>query len=209
MFLDLLTVAVLALVGTRLVGALRHAARPPVRRQVLFIVRGLRPHHFLLAFPVLVAVIVAASLLLEVPGLDFGWWTAIGGEGNPVTGGTARAEGTALEWLVPALFLTLLLPVLPLFAEREEEIFRAGAEEWSTGRRLWRGVQFGLVHAVIGIPIAVALALSIGGWYFTWAYLSGWRRCGRSCALLESARAHLAYNLVVLTVVVLALAVGV
>jgi hypothetical protein len=203
---DLLTVAVLVFVASRLLKALRYAARPDVRRRILTIVTGVRLRHVLLAVPALTAVVLAASLLIEVPGLDWGWWTALGGEGNPVVGTTDRTRGTTLEWLVPAVFLMLLTPVLPLFAEREEQVFRAGAEGWSTARRILRGVLFGLVHALIGIPIGVALALSIGGWYFTWAYLRAYRRIGsRDAALLESTRAHLAYNAVVVVLVVVAI----
>ena len=79
-------------------------------------------------------------------------------------------------------------------------MFRQGADHWSTGRRMRRAVEFGLVHALIGIPIGVALALSIGGVYFTWRYLKG--------GILESTRAHLAYNLEVVILVVVALATG-
>jgi hypothetical protein len=46
----------------------------------------------------------------------------------------------------------------------------------------------------MGIPIGVALALSVGGWYVTRAYLQGWRRGGQRAGLLESTRCHLAYN---------------
>ena len=59
-----------------------------------------------------------------------------------------------------------------------------------------RAVKFGLVHAVIGIPIGAALALSIGGWYFTWAYLRGYRarrsagRAPREHALASRLQRH-------------------
>ena len=205
--MDLATVAVLAFVGTRLFSGARQVVRPDVRAHIVDIVRGIRPRHVVLAPVVLALVVTAASLLVLVPGLDFGWWTGLlGGEGNPVIGMTGESSGGPLEWIVPAVFLVMLLPALPLFAEREEQMFRRGAEAWSTGRRIWRGVRFGLVHAIIGIPIGVALALSIGGWYFTSMYLRAWRRTGDTqAAVLESTRAHLTYNLEVLVLVVVAL----
>ena len=56
-------------------------------------------------------------------------------------------------------------------------------------------VQFGLIHAIIGIPIGVALALSVGGTYFMFVYLRSFARTGSSNeATLESTRAHTAYN---------------
>ncbi len=200
MLLDLLTVVVMGYIGSRLIVGIRRVAHPAMRDHVIEIVRGLRLRHFLMAPVVLTLVVVAASLFLLIPPLRFGWWTAIGGLGNPVIGATDRTAGTPLEWIIPAVFLTLLLPALPLFAEREEQMFREGAEHWSTGRRVERGLQFGLVHALVGIPIGVALALSVGGWYFTWRYLKG--------GLMESTRAHLAYNLEVVIIVGVALASG-
>jgi hypothetical protein len=178
------TALVLAFIGINLVStARRMAGSPQIRNRIVWIVRGLRLRHFLPAPVVLTLVLLIASLLVQVPGLNFGWWTFIGGQGNPVFGRTDTTSGTPLEWLIPLVFLVLLIPCLPLFAEREERSFRLGAERWSQWRRLRRSVEFGLVHAVIGIPIGVALALSLGGVYFTWAYLRGYRRAARAAAV--------------------------
>jgi hypothetical protein len=198
--LDLLTVAVLALVGVRLVTAARIAVR--TRGHTLALARGLRPRHFLRTLPALALVLTAAELLLQVPGLSFGWWTAIGGMGNPVTGVTSTTGESRVSLLIPAAFIVLLTIALPLFVEREEEMFRAGAERRSRLENSRRSVVFGLVHAIVGIPIGVALALSIGGFYFTWAYVRTYRRTGSpAAALLESIRSHLAYNLVVVVLI--------
>jgi hypothetical protein len=207
MLLDALTVAVLAFVGARIATLASTAVRSEVlRRRWLFIVRGLRLRHFLLAPVVLVGVVLVMVLLLQIPGMDWGWWTAIGGNGNVIIGSSSRAPGF---WgrVLPLVFLVVLLPLLPLLAEREERLFRLGAESWSTGRRVRRSVEFGLVHLVMGIPIGVALALSVGGLYFTWAYLRGYREGGGDpeAGVAESTRAHLAYNLVVLGLAFVAL----
>jgi hypothetical protein len=146
-------------------------------------------------------------VLFQIPGMSIGWWTAIGGTGNIVTGGTSRTSGTALEWIIPALFLLLLFPALPIFAEREELMFRRGAERWSWRKRAWMGLKFGLIHLIMGIPIGVAIALSVGGWYFQWAYLRGYRRHGGSVAagVMESTRSHFAYNAEILTLALVVL----
>jgi hypothetical protein len=200
--LDLLSFAVIAYMGSRLVVAFRRSLSEQGRLAIRPIVRGLRLHHFVPVPFVLAAVLAAATLLLRVPGLDFGWWTALGGEGNPVFGSTERTRGTPLEVVVPIVFILLLLPALPLFARREEELFRLGAEGWSPARRVWKALQFGLVHALIGIPIGVALALSVGGAWFQVVYLRAHQRTGsRYEALLDSTRAHLAYNGTIATLV--------
>jgi hypothetical protein len=205
--LDLLTLAVLAYVGVRLADAARQSLSQ--RSHVWLVVSGLRPHHFLLGVPVLVVVVTAAVLLFQVPGLSFGWWTAIGGEGNPVFG-TARPSAVGpLDVVIPIVFGVLLLLGLPLLVEGEEWVFRRGAEHRGPAANLGRSVLFGLVHAVVGVPIAAALALSVGGVYLTWRYLRVWQATGSPrLALLESTRAHLAYNLVIVALVLTALALG-
>ena len=211
MLTAVLTASVLAFIGYRLVSAASLMARSAVLRQrVRTIVTGIRWRHLWPVPFVLSGVIVAAVALLEIPPLRFGWWTALGGLGNPVTGTTEQTTGTTLEWLVPLVFIVLLVPALPLFAFREEELFRLGAEDWSGWQRALKAVKFGLVHAVIGIPIGVALALSLGGAYFQWAYLRGYRASGgaQRAAVLESTRAHTAYNGVLVGVILVAILTG-
>ena len=201
--LDVLSLAVIAYMGSRLVVAFRRSLSEEGKAAIAPIVTGLRPRHFVPVPFLLTAVLVAAALLVQLPVLDFGWWTALGGEGNPVFGSTERTRGTPFEVVIPIVFIVLLLPALPLFARREEELFRLGAEGWSPARRAWKAVQFGLVHALIGIPIGVALALSLGGAWFQFVYLRAYRRSegSRWEALLESTRAHLAYNATIAMVV--------
>jgi hypothetical protein len=219
---DVLTVAVLAFVGVRIFGGTRLLGRREVRAHVLEIVRGLRVRHFAWVPLVLMLVVLAASLLILVPGLSWGWWSAIGGVGSPVLGVSDNTAGSPLEWIVPTVFVVMLIPALPLFAESEERMFRQGAERRSILGRVRRAVEFGLVHALIGIPIGVALALSIGGGYFTWAYLRGYRRGDdvfvnpaddyhrrQLQGVAESTRAHLAYNVTIVALVGIALLTGI
>ncbi len=204
----LLSLAVLAFMGLRLVSGARFA-RSRSGRSLVGAVRSRIGWRHVWPVPfVLGAVIAAASLLLAVPGLSWGWWSALGGEGNPVFGSSDSTTGTVWEWLIPLVFMALLIPALPLFAHAEERMFRAGAESWSLGRRSWKTLQFGLVHAVIGIPIGAALALSIGGAYFMAVYLRAFGRTrSRTEATLTSAAAHTVYNGTIIAVFVVALAV--
>jgi hypothetical protein len=154
-------------------------------------------------------VAAAATALLAVPGLDWGWWTALGGQGNPITGTTNQTNGTVWSWLIPLVFLVLLAPALPLFALAEERMFRRDSETWSWPKRVAKTAQFGMIHALIGIPIGVALALSIGGAYFMWRYLRWFARTGdRDSAVLESTAAHTCYNAMILAVVAVVVVLG-
>lgn len=201
-----LSLAVLGFMATRLVTGVRVARSVSGRAVVREVRRRIAWRHVWPVPIVLTAVLVAAGTLMLVPGLDWGWWSAIGGEGNPVFGSTDQTSGTVWEWIIPLVFMAMLLPALPLFANAEERMFRRGAEGWSTGRRVLKTVQFGLVHALIGIPIGAAFALSIGGAYFLRVYLRAYARSGStSDATMESTTAHTAYNGVIIGVVLIAL----
>ena len=201
---NVLTFAVLGFMGVRLATGLRISMRRSGRSLVREIVTGIRWRHVWPIAVVLPAVVLVASVLMTVPGLDWGWWSMLGGEGTPVFGSSSTTVGTVWEWLVPLLFITMLIPALPLFAHAEERMFRAGAEGWSPQRRAWKVVQFGMAHALIGIPLGAALALSVGGAYFMAVYLRAWRQVpSRRAATIESARAHTAYNAFIVLLVML------
>ncbi|HLF99051.1 MAG TPA: hypothetical protein VI916_01160 [Acidimicrobiia bacterium] len=202
--LDLLTLTILTVVGVQLVQAARHSVS--ARSHVVRIMRGLGRRQFLHAVPVLIAVMAALIALLQVPGLSFGWWTAIGGVGNPVFGASEHGLEGDSSILLSGLFVALLLVSLPLLVEREEMIFRRGAEQRGAFANTGFALLFGLLHVLVGIPIAAGLAISIGGGYFTHVYLRAFRETrSQAEALLASTRAHLAYNLVLISLVVVTL----
>ncbi|MGB8859126.1 MAG: hypothetical protein WCC60_07720 [Ilumatobacteraceae bacterium] len=205
---NVLTFAVLAFMGVRLLTGVRRSRSAEGRTIVSQVVRNIGWRHVWPVPLLLTVVIASATVLMQVPGLSWGWWTMLGGEGNPVFGTSDTTSGTAWEWIVPVAFMCLLLPALPLFAFAEEIMFRRGAQDWSTRRRVLKVLQFGLIHAIIGIPIGAALALSIGGAYFMWVYLRSYRGdLGERSATIESTTAHTVYNgiLVVLVMVAIAL----
>lgn len=204
----LLSVAVLGFMAVRLATGLRISRTGSGRDMVRVVRRRIGWRHLWPIPIVLTVVIVSASVLMAVPGLAWGWWSSIGGEGNPVFGSSDATAGSALEWLIPLAFMAMLLPALPLFAHAEENIFRSGAEHWTVTKRTLKTLQFGLVHAIIGIPIGAALALSIGGAYFMRVYLHEYAGThSRRQATLESTAAHTAYNGVILIIVAIALVI--
>ena len=84
-------------------------------------------------------------------------------------------------------FLILLLLNMPRLAQREEEIFREGTKNWLHG--IWKSLTFGLVHCLVGVPLGVGFALSIGGLWFTYQYFKG----GVPLSTLH----HATYNLII------------
>ena len=206
---NVLSVVVLAVVGLRLVQAVTLSRSQRGRSLSRQVWTGLRWRNIWPVPFVLAGVLLAAIPLLYVPVLRWGWWSALGGDGNPVFGSSTTTMGTVWEWLIPVVFMALVLLALPLFANAEERMFRMGAQHWSTGQRVVKVLQFGLIHAVIGIPIGVALALSVGGAYFMAVYLRSYARTGSTNeATLESTRAHTAYNALIITTVAVVVAVS-
>ena len=202
----LATTAVLVVIAYRLVQGFVAAVRGQGRVLAVAIMRSLRPRHFWPVPIVFAGVIAVAVALMTVPPLRWGWWSALGGVGNPILGSTTATAGSWLDWAIPATFIVLLAPALPLFAHREEQIFRQGVEHQRWPTRVRRAVTFGLVHALIGIPIGVALALTVGGLYFTTVYLRAFgRTASQREAVLESTRAHTAYNASIVALVVVVL----
>ena len=122
--LDLLTVAVLAVVGVRLFEAARTSVGS--HRKTLGVVQGLRWRHFVRAIPIVALIVSTAFVLIQLPVLSFGWWSAIGGEGNPVVGVSNRDFGIA-SVVIPLFFIGLLIVGMPLLVAREEWVFRRGA----------------------------------------------------------------------------------
>ncbi len=205
---NVLSVFVLAVVGLRLVQAVkisRSSNGRSLSRQVWTRIawRHIWPVPF-----VLTGVLMVAIPLLMVPPLRWGWWSALGGDGNPIFGSSSTTSGTVWSWLIPLVFMALVVMALPLFANAEERMFRSGAQRWTTGRRVFKVIQFGAIHALIGIPIGVALALSVGGAYFMSVYLRSYALTGSGQeAPLESPRAHTAYNALIIVTVAIAVAV--
>lgn len=200
-----LTFAVLGFMGFRLVTGLRHSRSAHGRSIVDQVWHRLGWRHVWPVPLVLTVVVAAATALMQVPGLSWGWWSMLGGTGNPVFGESDATVGTVWEWIIPLTFMCLLLPALPLFAYAEERMFRSGAEGWSRPRRLLKVLQFGIIHAIIGIPLGAALALSLGGAYFMAVYLREYRRDqDRAGATLESTAAHTVYNGLIVVLVVVA-----
>ncbi len=156
-----------------------------------------------------VAVVIGLVLSLDNPILNFSWLALLapqlggmpGGIGGPDSAGEPPPGNIILEplayrWLVVP-FLLLLLFVLPSLAAAEERLFRQGTRSWRQG--IVRSLIFGLAHWPMGIPLGAALALSIGGLWFTYQYFRG--------GIARSTVYHLTYNLLAILLIVLLLVI--
>ena len=153
--------------------------------------RGVRLRHVAGSVALLAVVLaVFAGLLALVPFTQYGLGSVVGFDGNAVfapveevavrTGGTPLAEGGGgTPWWVDAgivAFLALLATLLPWLAYGEERLFRLGLEGASRPRELWVALRFGLVHLVMLIPLAAAIAVAVAGLWYGRVYRSAYAR---------------------------------
>lgn len=136
----------------------------------------------------------ALSLIALSPAIfGFSWISFVAHLlGRSANGTNINLAGMSIPFLGIGLCL-LFFTQLPYAAEIEERWFRRGTRNWVNG--VWRSLLFGLVHMLVGVPFGVALALGLGGLYFTHLYFKGGTKL--------SSQGHFQYNLVPLTILLI------
>jgi hypothetical protein len=191
---------------------LYQAARSTLMQKAWTMARGIKIRHFFANLPMLASTMVVAAIFLFIPGLSWGWWSMFGGEGSILLGRVQDGEESrAIVSMISAFLMSAFIVVVPPLAMREEQIFRMGSERRAPKDRITNAVFFGLLHSVMGIPIGVALALSLGGIWFTSRYLSGYKKAriagqglveSQEAGIRESTLYHMAWNWTVLALVI-------
>lgn len=146
----------------------------------------------------MIGVLFAVALALMTwggPILRFSWlvWLATPADG-PVAGTNLNVAGARIPGF-GLVFLGLLALNIPRLARLEEEIFRR--DSGGLGDVLVRSVKFGLVHCLVGVPVAVGLALTLTGFWLTLEYRRGGVR--------RSTFAHAIHNFLVLGLLTISL----
>jgi hypothetical protein len=144
---------------------------------------------------VICAVIIAVFALTKVaPFLEWSWFSLFT-QKNHETGEEKPHEGTNIH-LIPAsvkyfglVFLVIFAANLPEYARMEEVMFREGTISWEHG--LLMSLLFGMVHCIVGVPLAAGLAISIVGIWLTHQYFAG----GIELSTIH----HTAYNLILVS----------
>lgn len=173
----------------------------------------LRLSHFLYALPTLAIVIVVSTFLIKIPVLSWGWWQALGGHGSVIV----LSYGEQDSWtsnIVPLIMVVVIGFWVFRLASNEELQFRRNSQNYNLREILWVALVFGLAHAIMGIPLGVALALSFGGLIFSWHYMRAYKKAHKerispsleveqhreTMALKSATLHHAAYNLLALSV---------
>lgn len=172
-------------------GLLGRAARLAWRNRALALQvwRRIRPGHVLGCLALLVVVMgTAVGLMTFVPLTGFGLGSLVGLTGNAVFApleeavvrvGEPGGAASGTDWGLLAVtvgFLGALLALLPWLAYVEERVFREGLEHAEPAREAWTALRFGLVHLVMLIPVAAALAIAVAGFAYGRVYRAAYRR---------------------------------
>ncbi|WP_370324838.1 hypothetical protein [Euzebya sp.] len=191
---DVVRIAVVAGVGLLLVRSARAAWSR--RRLAVEVWGSIRPRHVVGSLGLVVVVMAVLVLLLwAVPVTGYGLGSLVGLDGNavfapiegtleaPVEGAITAAEtgraAPAIPWTDVAVvtgFLALLVALFPHLAHAEESAFRTGWEDLDGWGQAWSALRFGLVHLIMLIPVAAALAIAVAGFTYGRIYLRAYRR---------------------------------
>lgn len=139
--------------------------------------RRFRLGMLLVTFGVFVITVVVAVSLTLIPGLGYGWMHLFYAKGgNVLIEPVLAGSRSSIDWVrfVPVAFLAVFIFVMPFIARLEEEMFRKGHTDWPTIMR--RSLGFGLMHCVVGIPVAFGLALSLAGLFYAYQYKTAYER---------------------------------
>jgi hypothetical protein len=169
-------VVVLLVVGSLTIEFVRLIRSTESRGQYLATVKAVRWWMVPAGITQLAVVLgVVYALTSVAPVLWFGWWALLGNSGANIVLGQTGRDG--FWWQLAALAIPISLMVLmPVLAYLEEALFRVQCEDDGWARRLIKALLFGMMHWVVGVPIAAGLALTVSGLYFQQTYLAAFRR---------------------------------
>ncbi len=111
------------------------------------------------------------------------------------------------------IFVPLLIFNIPFFAAIEESIFRSGTVGWiGLNGGISRSIIFGLVHSLVGVPLACAIPTILTGIWLTAEYFSGITLAGgfgiKDCeyaGIAVSMSYHVTYNFVLISLLIILL----
>jgi hypothetical protein len=164
-----------------------------------------RPFDYLWAFIMVIGVFIGIITIMSIDlPLFMNWsWTSLlsGGEhsGNIIA---APLKSKSISIIVS--FWLLLSLALPYLAKSEEIMFRSSV--FGIKKRIITSIKFGLVHMIVGVPLSIALLLSIVGYVFSIFYVKAFRKASESSvdnpndiAINVATSIHAKYNFIIIT----------
>ncbi|MCX6739377.1 MAG: hypothetical protein NT098_05025 [Candidatus Parcubacteria bacterium] len=159
---------------------------------VPFIWKRVHPKMVVEVFGILILVVgIMILLMMFVPFMRIGWMNFFAHEGGNIILKPFTDLAESSDYLIrciPVILLAVLIFLAPFIVKVEEEIFRYGHTEWGAVSR--QSVKFGLIHLVLGIPLAAPVALTFLGFFLGYkyrkAYLETLQYCGEDLNMAHS-----------------------
>jgi len=166
---------------------------------------------------ILQVVLVYSFLVWCSPLFKYGWMNLfLGMSGNMYIAPIVELTSADISWvrILPFMFFLLFLVAVPFMAQIEEKIFRKGHYEWPDMVKM--SVVFGLIHCVVGVPLASGIALIGSGLFYAHKYRKSflseldkhgnWERAEEE-AMLVSTTYHTLYNSVLVVILIVLLVI--
>ncbi len=165
---------------------------------------------FLEVLGMMTATTAVTIFLVEfLPFTKWGWLNIfVKGGGNVIIAPVLEASKSSsfLIRILPILFLASLLIAAPFLAKIEEEAFRKGHYEWR--KIAEQAMPFGLIHMLVGVPLAVGVALIGAGFFFGYKYRRAFNQLkeqmswneAQNEAVIVTTTYHTLYNSVIVVV---------
>ena len=160
---------------------------------------------FLLVMFVFVTIGTLASIGLP-KFMTWSWISMLGdGGANTPSGNIMAAPFKSGSVIIISIFWLLLTLALPYLAKGEEKTFRSLV--FSTKGRIITSIKFGLIHMVVGVPLFIALILSVAGYIFSIFYVKAFSKAAKvnpytadEVAVNVSTSVHAKYNFLLITI---------
>lgn len=171
------------------------------------------------SFLLFISVISTVIFLIQIdmPSiLKFSWLNLFGSEGtNLIASGISSNEGffnipKVIYKIIPASIFLILCFCLPYLAKTEEQIFRS--RYFTIKDRIIQSIKFGFVHMIVGVPVFIALILSVMGYIYSIRYVNSYNKNIKSGidtynadenAIEDVTSLHAKYNLITLLVAII------
>ena len=168
-----------------------------------------RPMDYLWSFLMMIGVMTTVVTLASVglpKFMTWSWISMLSGDGTDAQGGNIMAAPfKSGSVIIIGIFWLLLTLALPYLAKGEEQTFRGLI--FGTKRRIITSIKFGLIHMVVGVPLFIALVISVVGYIFSIFYVKAFNKAAKvdpytanEVAINVSTSVHAKYNFLIITI---------